>query len=58
MAWSTTVSTSPFSGLNLTIVARYNFDAKRNFKLNIMYAMKMYVVCTICLYLLSSYLGL
>lgn len=58
MAWSTTVSTSPFSGLNLTIVARYNFDAKEIFKLNIMYAMKMYVVCTICLYLLSSYLGL
>nr|MBP7742162.1 tellurium resistance protein TerC [Aliarcobacter sp.] len=28
MAWSTTVSTSPFSGLNLTIVARYDIYAK------------------------------
>ena len=31
MAWATTVSTSPFSGLNLTIVARYDFDAKEIF---------------------------
>ncbi|MDZ7818439.1 MAG: tellurium resistance protein TerC [Aliarcobacter sp.] len=58
MAWSTTVSTSPFSGLNLTIVARYNFDAKEIFKLNIFYAFKMYIVCTICLFLLSKYLYL
>ena len=35
MAWATTVSTSPFSGLNLTIVARYDFDAKEIFKLKI-----------------------
>ena len=58
MAWATTVSTSPFSGLNLTIVARYNFDAKKIFKLNILYAFKMYIVCTICLFLLSKYLNL
>jgi hypothetical protein len=58
MAWSTTVSTSPFSGLNLTIVARYNFDAKEIFKLNIFYAFKMYIVCTICLFLLAKYLDL
>jgi hypothetical protein len=58
MAWSTTVSTSPFSGLNLTIVARYNFDAKEIFKLNIFYAFKMYIVCTICLFLLAKYLNL
>jgi hypothetical protein len=58
MAWATTVSTSPFSGLNLTLVARYNFDAKEIFKLNIFYAFKMYIVCTICLFLLSKYLNL
>jgi hypothetical protein len=58
MAWSTTVSTSPFSGLNLTIVARYNFDAKDIFRLNIMYAMKMYLICCFCLYFLSYYLGI
>jgi len=58
MAWSTTVSTSPFSGLNLTIVARYNFDAKVIFKLNIFYAFKMYFICVLCLFVLSKYLGL
>ena len=58
MAWSTTVSTSPFSGLNLTIVARYNANAKEIFMLNIGYAFKMYVICTICLFILSNYLGL
>jgi hypothetical protein len=58
MAWSTTVSTSPFSGLNLTIVARYNFAGKEIFKLNIFYAFKMYMVCILCLFLLSNYLNL
>lgn len=58
MAWSTTVSTSPFSGLNLTIVARYSANAKEIFMLNIGYAFKMYVICTICLFILSNYLGL
>jgi hypothetical protein len=58
MAWSTTVSTSPFSGLNLTIVARYNCSAKEIFKMNIWYAIKMYLVCTVCLYILSNYLDL
>ena len=58
MAWSTTVSTSPFSGLNLTIVARYNFEAKEIFKLNIFYALKMYILCAICLFLLAKYIEL
>uniref|UniRef100_UPI0040478C2F tellurium resistance protein TerC n=1 Tax=Aliarcobacter sp. TaxID=2321116 RepID=UPI0040478C2F len=58
MAWSTTVSTSPFSGLNLTIVSRYDFSAKEIFKLNIFYAFKMYLICTICLYFVSNYLNL
>ena len=56
MAWSTTVSTSPFSGLNLTIVARYKVEGSRIFKLNIKYALKMYIICVLCLFILSSYL--
>lgn len=58
MAWSTTVSTSPFSGLNLTIVARYDFDVKEIFRLNIFYAFKMYLICVFCLFILSNNLGL
>ncbi|CAM3560165.1 tellurium resistance protein TerC [Arcobacter aquimarinus] len=58
MAWSTTVSTSPFSGLNLTIVARYACSAKEIFMMNISYAIKMYIVCIICLYILSNYFDL
>lgn len=58
MAWSTTVSTSPISGLNLTIVARYNCSAKEIFMLNIFYALKMYIVCVICLFILSKYLNI
>jgi hypothetical protein len=58
MSWATTVSTSPFSGLNLTIVSRYTLDSKRVFKLNIIYAIKMYFVSVFCLYCLSKYLGI
>lgn len=58
MAWSTTVSTSPISGLNLTIVARYNCSAKEIFMLNIFYAIKMYIICVICLFALSKYLNI
>lgn len=58
MAWSTTVSTSPFSGLNMTIVARYNFSSKEIFRLNIFYALKMYLICILCLFILSKYLNL
>ena len=58
MAWSTTVSTSPFSGLNMTIVARYDFSAKKIFRLNIFYALKMYLICILCLFILSKYLNL
>lgn len=58
MAWSTTVSTSPFSGLNLTMVARYNCNAKEIFELNVKYAFKMYIICIICLFLLSKHFNL
>lgn len=56
MAWSTTVSTSPFSGLNLTIVARYKLRAKDIVALNIKYALKMYILCVLCLFILSNYI--
>ncbi len=58
MAWATTVSTSPFSGLNLTIVARYSLNAKDIFKANILYVLKMYIIGVICLYILSNFIKL
>ena len=58
MSWSTAVSTSPFSGLNLTLHARYNLKATRLIELNILYAIKMYIVCVIMLFIISNYLGL
>lgn len=58
MAWSTTVSTSPFSGLNLTISARYNFSGKEILKLNILYVIKLYFICVISLFILSKILNI
>lgn len=58
MSWSTAVSTSPFSGLNLTIQSRYDLNALRIFKINLPYAIKMYFVCVIMIFLISNYLGL
>jgi hypothetical protein len=58
MAWATTVSTSPISGLNLTMSARYNCDPKEIFKLNIFYAIKMYLICVILLFFMSKFLGI
>lgn len=58
MAWATTVSTSPISGLNLTMSARYNCNAKEIFKLNIFYAIKMYIICVILLFIMSKVLGI
>lgn len=58
MAWATTVSTSPISGLNLTMSARYSCNAKEIFKLNIFYAFKMYVVCVVFLFILSEFLNI
>ncbi len=58
MSWATTVSTSIFSGLNLTIISRYNLDSKRVFKLNIIYAFKMYILSVVFLYFLSKYLNI
>ena len=58
MSWSTAVSTSPFSGLNLTMQARYNLKAIDIFRINIPYALKMYLLCVCILFILSNYLGL
>ena len=58
MSWSTAVSTSPFSGLNLTMQSRYQLDTLEVFKINLPYALKMYIVCVIILFGLSHYLGL
>jgi len=58
MSWSTAVSTSPFSGLNLTMQARYKLDAIDIFKTNLPYIIKMYVVCVVVLFVVSNYLGL
>jgi len=56
MAWATTVSTSPFSGLNLTIQSRYNINAKDIFLLNISYAIRMYIICVFALYILDNFI--
>ena len=58
MAWSTTVATSPFSGLNLTIISRYQLNGKEIFMLNIFHTLKMYVVYVLCLFVLSKYLNI
>lgn len=58
MSWSTAVSTSPVSGLNLTMQARYNLKAIDIFKINIPYAIKMYLLCVGVLFIISNYLGL
>jgi len=58
MAWATTISTSPFSGVNLTFMSRYNVKGSRVFKLNVMYAFKVYILSVIALYIVSNYLGI
>ena len=58
MSWSTSVATSPVSGLNLTMQARYKLKAIDIFKINIPYTIKMYLLCVVILFILSNYLGL
>ncbi len=58
MSWSTAVSTSPFSGLNLTMQARYKLNAIDIFKINLSYVVKMYFICVVILFIVSDYLGL
>lgn len=56
MSWATAVSTSPFSGLNLTMQSRYNLKAIELFKVNIFYALKMYAICVLLLFILANFL--
>jgi hypothetical protein len=56
MSWATAVSTSPFSGLNLTMQSRYNLKAIDLFSVNIFYAFKMYCICVVLLFALAYYL--
>jgi hypothetical protein len=58
MAWSITVASSMFSGLNLTMSTRYNIEVKEIFKLNIFYVIKMYFVGVISLYIISMLLNI
>ena len=58
MAWATTVSTSPFSGVNLTLQARYGVNTAEVLKLNFAFLIKMYIVCVIALYFISKSLAL
>lgn len=58
MSWATAVSTSPFSGLNLTMQSRYSLKAIELFKVNIFYAFKMYCICVVLLFILAHYLKL
>ncbi len=56
MSWATAVSTSPFSGLNLTMQSRYNIKAIELFKVNIFYTIKIYFICVVLLFILSEFL--
>jgi len=56
IAWSITVSTSPFSGLNLTMQSRYNIKAKEIFVLNLPYSIKMYFISVLVLFILDKFI--
>ncbi|WP_419770701.1 MAG: tellurium resistance protein TerC [Candidatus Marinarcus sp.] len=58
MSWSTAVSSSPFSGVNLTMQSRYSLKALDMLKLNVSYTYKMYLLCVIVLFVLANYLKL
>lgn len=58
MAWGITVSSSPFSGVNLTLHSRYGIDVKNMLKTNFSYVLKMYLFCIVLLYIVSNTLGI
>ena len=58
MAWGLTVSTSPFSGLTLTLYSRYKINMKELVKTNFPFLLKMYIFCIGLLYLASDIFGL
>lgn len=53
MAWAINVSASPFSGLNLTISARYGVDTMSILRLNAKYTFFMFCICVFSLYFLD-----
>lgn len=54
MAWASTVSTSPFSGVNLTLQARYGVSTREVLTLNVAFLVKTYLVCVLLLYIVSK----
>lgn len=54
MAWASTVSTSPFSGVNLTLQARYGVSTREVLTLNVAFLVKTYLVCVLLLYIISK----
>lgn len=58
MGWATTISTSPFSGVNLTLQSRYEVNPKEVLRLNFPFLIKVYVFCVIVLFFISQALGL
>lgn len=54
MAWGLTVSTSPFSGVNLTLSSRYGVNLIEVLKVNISYLIKAYIFCIVLLYIVQK----
>lgn len=58
MSWAITVGASPISGMNLAIQGRYKIEAKDIISINALYALKMYLICTLFLFLIAYFLGI
>jgi hypothetical protein len=58
MGWASTISTSPFSGVNLTLQSRYEVNTKEVFKLNFPFMIKTYIFCVVILFVISNLLHL
>lgn len=56
LAWSTTVSTSPFSGLSLTMQSRYKISSKEIFLLNLPYTIKIYIFSVFSLFFIDFFI--
>ncbi|RXJ96394.1 tellurium resistance protein TerC [Malaciobacter molluscorum] len=57
-AWGISVGSSPISGLNLTLQARYEVKIKELFSINIFYAFLSYLFSSLCLVILSYFLSI
>ncbi|MGM0520111.1 MAG: tellurium resistance protein TerC [Campylobacterota bacterium] len=58
ISWSITVVASPFSGLNLTMISRYNLGMFKIFRLNILYSLILFIVSIFSLYILLNFIKL